>query len=244
IPEKIRVRHILVKGEGASEKIKEVGERLKGGEDFEKLAKEFSQCPSKEKGGDLGFFKKGDMVEAFGRVAFRLKESQISRPVKSRFGHHIIKLEERRESHIPPLEEVRERIKRTLKENRKWEMAREKAQEIAKEIEREDLGILAKRFSLEVEGTGLFKRGESNLPREIEEEAFGLKVGEVAGPVRGKDGYYLIRLIKQKGMDEERFSQERKAFAEDFIQKKKALVYNQWYQDLYQKTKIKIYPVK
>lgn len=244
IPEKIKVRHILIKEERkeALEKIKDLKRRLRKGEDFESLAKEFSQCPSKEKGGDLGFFKKGDMVPEFERAALRLKEGQISRPVKSRFGYHIIKLEERKESRIPPLEEVRKRIKRTLKEEKGWKIAKEKAQEIAEEIEKENLAVLAKRFSLEVEGTGLFKRGESNLPQQIEEEAFGLKVDEIKGPLRGRDGYYLIRLIKRKGMDDERFGEEKEAFTKDFIQTKKALVYSQWYQDLYQKAKIKIYP--
>jgi len=244
IPEKIRVRHILIKGERkeALEKIKEIRERLKEEEDFESLAKEFSQCPSKEKGGNLGLIKKGDMIPEFERMAFGLKEGQISRPVKSRFGYHIIKLEERKESYIPPLDEVKEKIKRTLKEKKEWKIAKERIQEITKEIEKEDLGVLAKRFSLGVEGTDLFKRGESNLPQEIEEAAFGLKVGEVKGPVRGRDGYYIIKVIKRKGMDEERFAEEKEAFTKDFIQTKKALVYSQWYQDLYQKAKIKIYP--
>lgn len=243
IPEKIRVRHILIKEERkeALEKIKEIKRRLKEGEDFESLAKEFSQCPSKEKGGDLGFFKKGDMVPEFEGVAFRLKKGQISRPVRSRFGYHIIKLEERKETCIPLLDEVREKIKRTLKEERGWEIAKERAQEITKEIEKEDLGVLAKRLSLEIKGIGLFKRGESNLPREIEVEAFRLKVGEVKGPLRGGDGYYIIKLIKRKGMDEERFAKEKEAFTKDFIQKKKAMAYNQWYQDLYQRAKIKIF---
>ena len=131
-----------------------------------------------------------------------------------------------------------------MKEEKGWKIAKEKAQEIAKEIEKENLAVLAKRFSLEVKGTGLFKRGESNLPRQIEEEAFGFKVDEIKGPLRGRDGYYLIRLIKRKGMDEKRFSQEKEAFSRDFIQKKRVMVYNQWYQDLYQKTKIKIYPLR
>jgi peptidyl-prolyl cis-trans isomerase D len=245
IPEKRRVRHILIKGEKerASEKIKEIKKRLKAGEDFASLAKEFSQCPSKEKGGDLGFTKKGDMVPEFEKIAFRLKVGQISRPVRSRFGYHIIKLEERKESYLPPLDEVREKIERTLKAEKGWKMAKERAQEIAKEIEKENLAVLAKRFSLEVKGTGLFKRGESSLPREIEEEAFGLKKGEVKGPLRGEHGYYIIRLIKRKGMDRERFAEEKDEFTKDFVQKRKAMVYNNWYQELYRKARIRIYPL-
>ncbi|KKK74817.1 hypothetical protein LCGC14_2879960, partial [marine sediment metagenome] len=152
IPEKIRVRHILIKGREARERIKEIKRRLEEGEGFESLAKEFSQCPSKEKGGDMGFFTRGNMAEELERVAFGLKKGQISRLVKSRFGYHIIKLEERKESHIPPLDEVRERIKRTLKEVRGWEIAKEKAQEIASGIGKEELEVLAKRFSLEIKG--------------------------------------------------------------------------------------------
>lgn len=243
VPEKIRVRHILIKGREARERIKEITRRLGKEEDFEKLAKEFSQCPSKEKGGDLGFFKRGDMVEEFEGVAFGLKEGQISRPVKSRFGYHIIKLEERKESYIPPLDEVKEKIKRTLKEEKGWRITKERTQEVTKEIEKEDLGVLAKRLSVEIKEIGLFKRGESNLPQEIEEAAFGLKVGEVKGPLRGRDGYYIIKVIKRKGIDEERFAKEKGTFTKDFIQKKKALVYSQWYRNLYQGAKIKIYPV-
>lgn len=245
IPEKIRARHILIKEERekAREKIKEIKKKLKAGEDFAKLAKEVSQCPSKEKGGELGFFKKGDMVEEFEKIAFGLKKGQISHPVRSRFGYHIIKLEEREESSLPSLDEVRERIKKSLKEEKGWRIAKEKAQEIGKEKEKEDLGVLAKRFSLEVKRINLFKRGESNLPRGIEEGAFGLKVGEIKDPLKGKGGYYIIRLLKRKGIDEERFTEEKEAFTEDFIQKQKAMVYNQWYRDLYQKAKIKIYPV-
>lgn len=243
VPEKIRVRHILIKGREARERIKEIKRRLGEGEDFEKLAKEFSQCPSKEKGGDLGFFKGGDMVEEFEGVAFGLKEGQISRPVKSRFGYHIIKLEEREESYIPPLAEAKEKIKRTLKEEKGWRITKERTQEVTKEIEKEDLRVLAKRLSVEIRETGLFKRGESNLPQEIEEEALGLKVGEVKGPLRGRDSYYIIKLIGRKGIDEERFAKEKGAFTKDFIQRKKALVYSQWYRNLYQGAKIKIYPV-
>ncbi|MCG2678183.1 SurA N-terminal domain-containing protein [bacterium] len=244
VPEKIRVRHVLIKGREARERIKEITRRLGKEEDFEKLAKEFSQCPSKEKGGDLGFFKRGDMVEEFEGVAFGLEEGQISRPVKSRFGYHIIKLEEKKESYIPPLDEVKEKIKRTLKEEKGWRITKERTREVTKEIEKEDLRVLAKRLSVEIKETGLFKRGESNLPQEIEEEALGLKVGEVKGPLRGRDGYYIIRLIKRKGMDKERFAEEKEAFTKDFIQKKKALVYSQWYRNLYQKAKIKIHPIR
>jgi parvulin-like peptidyl-prolyl isomerase len=66
-------------------------ERLKKGEDFAKIAAEVSQCPSKKRGGDLGWFGHGTMVREFEVAAFALQKGQISGPVKSEFGYHIIK---------------------------------------------------------------------------------------------------------------------------------------------------------
>ena len=105
------------------------------------------------------------MIPEFERVAFGLKEGQISRSVKSRFGYHIIKLEEMKESYIPPLDEVKEKIKRTLNEEAGWKIAKERAREITKTIEKEDSRVLAQEVSLKVKETGLFKRGKSNFGR-------------------------------------------------------------------------------
>ncbi len=85
----------------AKEKLaNEVWEKLKQGEDFGKLAKEFSDDPSAKKGGDLGFFKKGEMLPVLEQAAFKLKNGEISPVLKSNLGFHIIKLLEHRE-HTP-----------------------------------------------------------------------------------------------------------------------------------------------
>ena len=85
---KVRASHILV-----SKLSQATGllERIRGGEVFEKLAQEFSQCPSGKRGGDLGFFAKGQMVKEFETAAFALKIGEVSDPVKTQFGYHIIK---------------------------------------------------------------------------------------------------------------------------------------------------------
>ena len=88
MPEKIRCAHILLKNRTEAEAVML---RLKAGEDFAKVAQEKSLCPSKRRGGDLGFFGRGQMVREFEQAAFALQKGQMSDIVKTEFGCHIIK---------------------------------------------------------------------------------------------------------------------------------------------------------
>lgn len=84
---KIKARHILVEHEyEATDLIR----KLEQGDRFEDLAAKFSKCPSRAKGGDLGEFGRGRMVEAFDTAAFELNVGQVSKPVRTRFGYHLI----------------------------------------------------------------------------------------------------------------------------------------------------------
>lgn len=83
-----RASHILIKDKAVAESILR---KVKGGGKFSALAKEFSVCPSKGKGGDLGWFKPGQMVPAFERAVAKLSSGSVSRLVKTNFGYHIIK---------------------------------------------------------------------------------------------------------------------------------------------------------
>jgi len=85
---KIRTSHILV--EKQSQALRILKELVKGA-DFKELARRYSQCPSRKRGGDLGFFGRGQLVKEFERAAFALKVGEISQPVKTQFGYHIIK---------------------------------------------------------------------------------------------------------------------------------------------------------
>lgn len=86
---KIRASHILVKTE---EEAKKLLEEIKNGADFAKLASEHSMCPSGREGGDLRFFGRGMMVKPFEDAAFALKKGEVSEPVETQFGWHLIKL--------------------------------------------------------------------------------------------------------------------------------------------------------
>ena len=85
----VRAKHILVDTENEAWALKS---RITEGEDFDKLAKQYSKCPSKEKGGDLGYFNRGQMVPEFEKAAFETPIGGVSDPVKTRYGWHIIKV--------------------------------------------------------------------------------------------------------------------------------------------------------
>jgi len=104
--QEVHARHILVATE---EEAKEVAERLKKGEDFATVAKEKSKDANAE-GGDLGFFTRGQMLKPFEDAAFALDVGQISEPVQTQFGWHIIKVEEKRDQPLPTFDQVKDAI--------------------------------------------------------------------------------------------------------------------------------------
>lgn len=106
----IKASHILVKDEATAKKVKE---ELGQGKSFEELAKQYSEdTGSKEKGGDLGYFTSGKMVKEFEDAAYKLKKDEVSEPVKSQFGYHIIKVTDIKEQ--KPFDEVKGDIKKDL----------------------------------------------------------------------------------------------------------------------------------
>lgn len=110
--EEIKARHILVKTE---EEAKAVIADLEAGKDFVELAKANSTGPSAEQGGDLGYFTKGRMVPEFEAAAFGLEPGEYTKePVKTQFGWHVIKVEDRREAAPPPLEQVSDQVRQVL----------------------------------------------------------------------------------------------------------------------------------
>jgi len=110
--QEVRARHILVETE---DQAKDVIKKLKAGEDFAKLAGTLSKDPgSGKEGGDLGYFTKDRMVPEFANAAFAMTAEQISDPVKSQFGYHVIKVEDKRDKTVPKFDEVKDQIEQFM----------------------------------------------------------------------------------------------------------------------------------
>ena len=132
--EEVHARHILVQSEAEA---KAVVAELAGGADFADVAKRRSKDPGAQNGGDLGFFKRGDMVPEFAEAAFALQPGQVTQaPVRTSFGWHVIKLEERRSAPVPGFEESRNQLRQKMLEEQVQQVVA-RAREAAK-IERLD----------------------------------------------------------------------------------------------------------
>jgi peptidyl-prolyl cis-trans isomerase C len=134
-PEMVKARHILIKiPENADDKAlseaeakaNEIKEKLDKGADFAELAKQYSDDPgTKEKGGELGFFTKGRMVPEFEAVAFSSKPGEVSKPVKSPFGYHIIQVQEKQDASVKDFAEVEPQIGQKLQVERQQQLLAE-----------------------------------------------------------------------------------------------------------------------
>jgi peptidyl-prolyl cis-trans isomerase C len=133
--ETVTASHILVKTEPEA---KAVLEELKNGKDFAELAKEKSTGPSAPQGGSLGSFSRGRMVPAFEEAAFALKAGEVSQPVQTRFGWHIIKVTEHTEGKQKDFEQAKEEIRKTLVSEYVESMIQELQDKAAIEIKNPD----------------------------------------------------------------------------------------------------------
>lgn len=139
-PKQVSARHILLKipespEEDALKKVKDQADLLRkeilaSDKPFEEFAKERSEGPSKEKGGDLGYFTENQMVPPFSEAAFKLEVGAISEPVLTRFGYHLIKVEDKRGGEIRTLEEVKGKLKTYLMQKKQAEAIRVKLEEL------------------------------------------------------------------------------------------------------------------
>ena len=126
-PEQVRASHILIKVDPggdesrkveARKKLEKIQEKLQKGEDFASLAKEFSEGPSSAKGGDLGYFRRGQMVKPFEEAAFTLRPGEVSDIVETEFGYHLIKVIDKKPETTIAYEDIKDKLEHHLKQEK------------------------------------------------------------------------------------------------------------------------------
>jgi peptidyl-prolyl cis-trans isomerase D len=212
-PKKVKARHILLKlGKTDSpEKVaavqkraEELLQKIKKGEDFAKLAEKNSEdTGSAAKGGDLGYFKKGDMVKPFEDTAFALKPGEVSSPVKSTFGFHIIKVEDVKEAYTKTFDEVKAIIEKELKQEGSKKIAREEAHRAYNRLfKSKDIAGYAKQNGLKLEETDSFTSGsapeDATEKNAFSDAAFSINAGEIAPIFALGQKYVLLKLEEKK----------------------------------------------
>ena len=185
------------------EKAESVLEMAKKGEDFAKLAREYSDDPSKENGGDLGYFKRGRMIKEFEDAAFSLKKGEISGLVKTSYGYHIIKVDDIKEKKVKPFDEVRAKIDGIMRHNRTMDMADEKGLSL---IDQLPYDVNLKQFAADHDepygSTEFFSRSEPaplvSGNSKLIETLFSLEKGETTDLVEQNDEYYIMQMIDKE----------------------------------------------
>jgi peptidyl-prolyl cis-trans isomerase D len=231
-PEQIHATHILLKtGEGKKdEDVRKRADALlakvKAGADFAALARQFSEDASnKEKGGDLGFFGRGQMVPQFEEAAFALEPGQTSEVMKTTYGFHIIRMIEKKPGAVKSLNEVRPQIEDQLR----WERAQQQAERIAEEIERDlgspaDLDRVGRARGLTVSESGFFARTEPiaglGFAPEASAQAFELDDGKVAGPIRAPQGLAYVAVTGKQASYLPKIDEVKDRVREDVIRQK------------------------
>ncbi len=130
--ETVKASHILVDDEGQA---KGIAKEINDGLSFEEAATKYSCCPTNVVGGDLGYFERGKMVPEFEAAAFNMKIGEVSDPVKTEFGYHIIKLVDKKEGTVRTFDEVKDQLKQQLTITKQQQVYIDKANELRKKYE-------------------------------------------------------------------------------------------------------------
>lgn len=212
--EQVRARHILFKlaqQAGAEEEARRRGEaettlqRIQAGEDFAALASQLSEDPvSAQQGGDLGFFKRGEMVKPFEETAFGLKPGVVSDPVRTDFGYHLIKVEEMQEAGYEPFEAVRTELRTRLAREEVRRLAEAKAQAVydAMVAAGSEWKTAVQALELVPRETPFIAQGEVvegiDNSTAFMRVAFALQDGEVSRPTLIGNQYVVEKLLERK----------------------------------------------
>jgi len=230
-PKQVKARHILFKSDpGDSDEVKnnvkeraeKVLKKARKGEDFATLAKEHSEGPSKSQGGDLGYFKAGQMEPPFEEAAFALKKGEISDLVQTRFGYHIILVEDIKEAGTTPLEDVKEDITATLIGNLTTELAHEKGLTLLDQMPYDvDLIAYGSHHGITSKNSVHFSKNEP-IPdikgsEKIGPTLFALEKNEASGLIELGGKFYIFQTAESKASYLPELKDVRESVTERFI---------------------------
>jgi len=211
-PKTVEARHILFKSEASADSEEDAAVKVRADEiytkakekdtDFAELAREFSEGPSKDRGGYLGTFKREDMVKPFSDKAFSMKAGEISEPVRTSFGWHIIKVENVNEAVALTLGGATPEIRQKLIDEEADNRAYDAAESFYDTIYDDPLTVAAKASGLSAVVTEFFgQRGPSTLFRDrysFARSAFTLEKNQTSDIIGLDKGYYIIQLLEKQ----------------------------------------------
>lgn len=243
-PEELKLAHILIAFEADSAQAKRTHTRADSiralivkGRPFEEAARQFSDDPSGQRGGDLGLFGPGDMVPEFEAVAFSLKPNEMSQPVRTRYGYHIIKVESHQAKSDSTKELVRARhvmigIRPTPPDE---ERARKRALVYRDSLMRgADFAAMAKRHSMDTatkdSGGVLGDISVAGLPDNLREVLTGLSLNEISVPVKRDAGYHIFKLLGRVAEEDFKFDDIKEDLRQLVLNKKLEESYRRWYE--------------
>jgi len=230
VPEEVKVRHILIKVDAgadpkvdaaAKQKAEDLLKQIKGGADFAALAKANSDDPgSKEQGGELGMIQRGVTVPAFEKAAFGLEPGQISDVIKTQFGYHIIKVEEKQTAHLKSLDEVKAQILATLTRQAEADQQANFAQQLSTEAARSGLAKAAEAHHLQVVTTDYVPK-EAVLPglpdgAKLLALAFSAKPGSAPQVSSTGEGFAVFQVADLKAAHAPTFEEYKTHLVDDF----------------------------
>jgi peptidyl-prolyl cis-trans isomerase D len=230
VPEEVKVRHILIKVDAgadpkvdaaAKQKAEDLLKQIKGGADFAALAKANSDDPgSKEQGGELGMIQRGVTVPAFEKAAFGLEPGQISDVIKTQFGYHIIKVEEKQTAHLKSLDEVKAQILATLTRQAEADQQANFAQQLATEAAKSGLAKTAEAHHLQVVTTDYVPK-EAVLPglpdgAKLLALAFSAKPGSAPQVSSTGEGFAVFQVADLKAAHAPTFEEYKTHLVDDF----------------------------
>ena len=232
VEEQVKVRHILVKVDqgadpkadaAAKAKAEGILKQIRGGGNFAELAKQNSDDPgSKDQGGELGFLKRGATVPEFDQAAFTLSVGQTSDLVKTKFGYHILQVEEKQNAHTRPLDEVKSTILALLTRQKEGAQEQAYAQQLANEAQKNGLAKTAEAHHLQVVTTDYLQQGAivPGLPdgSKILTAAFTAKPGAAPQSASTGEGFAIFQVTDVKAAHAPSFDEFKPTLLTDYRQ--------------------------